>query len=67
MNAPLKPVADEFLQETHIIKPHDRFHRLVSRMTDMPYDNLSDERIERLERQVDEWRWMNANGDRLDT
>lgn len=63
----LKPVANEYLRDTHIIKPRDRFHRLVSRMSDMHYDDLTEDRIEHLERIVDEWRWMNAAGDRLDT
>lgn len=65
MSAPLKPVADEYLLETHIIKPRDRIHRLVSRMADTHYDDLTDDRIEQLERQVDEWRWMHADTTRF--
>eukprot|EP00873_Tetraselmis_striata_P030352 jgi/Tetstr1/450616/TSEL_037652.t1 len=57
----IRPIADEHLGETHIIKPGDRFHRLISRMADTYYDDLTDERIEQLERQVDEWRWMHAD------
>ncbi len=34
-------------------------------MTDMWFDDISDDRIEELERRVDEWRWMNASGERI--
>jgi hypothetical protein len=65
MSAPLKPISDEYLSVEHRIRPGDRFHRLVARMTDMWFDDLTDNRIEELERRVDEWRWMNANGERI--
>lgn len=65
MSASLKPVAEEYLSETHVVKPGDRFHRLISRMADTYYDDLSDDRIEQLERQVDEWRWMHADSVRF--
>ncbi|MEC9244631.1 MAG: hypothetical protein VYB05_07665 [Pseudomonadota bacterium] len=61
MSAPLKPVADEYLRETHVIKPGDRLHRLISRLADTYFDDLTDERIEMLERQADEWRWMHSD------
>lgn len=66
MSADLKPISEEYLGEEHRLRPGDRFHRLVARMTDMWFDDISDERIEELERIVDNWRWMNANGERLD-
>ncbi len=65
MSEHLKPISDQYLQAEHRSRPGDRFHRLISRMTDMWVDDLSDERIEELERKVDDWRWMNANGDML--
>lgn len=65
MSFALKPVADEYLLETHVIKPGDRLHRLISRMADTCYDDLTDDRIEHLERAVDEWRWMHADTTRF--
>lgn len=65
MSAPLKPISEEYLRSEHRIRPGDRFHRLISRMTDMWIDDISDDRIEELEAKVDEWRWMNAAGCRL--
>ena len=65
MSAPLKPISEEYLQADHRIRPGHRLHRLISRIADSYYDDVSDDRIEELERRVDEWRWMNANGDRL--
>lgn len=67
MSAPLKPIADDFLRHPHTIKRGDKLYRLISRMSDMHYDDLTEERVEQLERTVDEWRWMNAAGERLDT
>ena len=65
MSAPLKPISEEYLRSEHRLRPGDRFHRLVSRMSDMWFDDISDERIEELERKVDEWRWMQADGTRI--
>jgi hypothetical protein len=62
----MQKIAPEFLCQTHIIKPGDRFHRLIALMTDTYYDDLTDARIEALEAQVESFRWCNANGDRLD-
>lgn len=61
----LKPVAAEYLHETHVIQPRDRLHRLVSRLADTPYDDLTQDRIEQLERMADEWRWMHADATRF--
>lgn len=61
----LKPIADEYLHKTHVIKPRDRLHRLISRLADTYYDDLTDERIEQLERLADEWRWMHADASRF--
>jgi hypothetical protein len=61
----LKPVAAEYLERRYESKPGDRLHRLIARLCDTYYDDLSDERIEQLERQVDEWRWMHADATRF--
>jgi len=65
MRLTLHPVADEYLRETHVVKPGDRLHRLISRLADTYYDDLTDDRIEELERQADQWRWMHADGSRF--
>lgn len=61
----MKPIAPSVLSETHEVKPGDRLHRLISRMVDTYYDDISDDRIEEIERKVDEWRWMHADGSRF--
>lgn len=50
----LHPVADKYLRETFTLKPGDPLHRLVARLTDTYYDDLTDERIEEIERHVDQ-------------
>ncbi len=65
MSVPLKPINEEYLHAEHRLRPGDRFHRLIARMTDIWFDDISDDRIEELERRVDEWRWMNASGERI--
>ncbi|AUR03894.1 hypothetical protein VWZ88_01665 [Phaeobacter sp. JH20_36] len=57
----LLPIAESYLSETHIIKPGDRLHRLVSRLFDTHYDDLGDDRIEDIERHADTFRWMHAD------
>ena len=61
----MKPIAPEVLAQTHEVKPGDRLHRLISRMADTYCDDLSEDRIEELERQVDEWRWCHADASRF--
>lgn len=61
----MKPIAPEILAQTHEVKPGDRLHRLISRLADTYYDDLSEERIEELERKVDAWRWMHADAMRF--
>lgn len=62
----MQKIADEYLNRTHQIKPGDRLHRLFALLADTYYDDLSDQRIEELEHQVEGFRWMNAAGQRLD-
>jgi len=61
----MKPISSEYLTQTFEVKPGDRLHRLIARMADTYFDDLSDDRIEALEQFVDDWRWMNASGTRL--
>ena len=65
MSDHLKPINDEYLREEHRLRPGDRFHRLIARMADTYFDDISDDRIEELERKVDEWRWTHADGSRF--
>ena len=61
----LLPIDPEYLSEPHTIKRGDRFFRLVSRLTDTYYDDLSDDRIEELEAHIDQWRLCHADGTRF--
>lgn len=65
MNA-LKPVADEYMRDEISLKPGDRLHRLVARLFDTYYDDLSDDRIIELEALADSFRITHASGQRLD-
>lgn len=65
MSAPLKPISNEYLSAEHRIRPGHRLHRLISRIADTYIDDISDDRIEALEFFVDDWRWMNAAGERI--
>lgn len=58
----LKPVSPDYLGSIHILKPGDRLHRLVARLADTWYDDLSDDRIFQLERLADEFRLTHASG-----
>jgi hypothetical protein len=61
----MKPIAPQFLSQTFEVQPGDRLHRLFARLADTYYDDLSEDRIEELERKVDEWRWMHADASRF--
>ena len=65
MSDPLKPVSEVYLRAERRIGPGHRLHRLISRIADTYYDDVSDDRLEELERIVDGWRWMNASGERI--
>ena len=67
MTAKLKEVSRDYLTETHVIKPGDRLHRLVSRLADTYYDDLSEDRIVELELHADTFRLTHADGLRLAT
>ena len=58
-------VATEYANERFVIEPGSRLHRLVSIIADTYVDDVTAERIEELEKQVESWRWMNAAGERL--
>lgn len=61
----LLPIAGEYLRTTLTFKPGDRLHRLVARLCDTYYDDLSDDRIEALERHADIFRITHADGTRI--
>lgn len=56
-----KPIAAEYMNRRIEFEPGDRLHRLAARLCDTHYDDLTAERIEQLERKLDEWRWMHAD------
>lgn len=62
---PLKAIAAEYLNDVHILKPGDRLHRLVARLGDTYYDDLTEDRIVEIERLVDQFRLTHADGSRL--
>lgn len=66
MSDRLKPINEEYLRADQRLRPGDRLHRLVCRLADTYYDDLDEQRIEELERKVDEWRWMHADGSRME-
>jgi hypothetical protein len=65
MSAPLLPVAPDYLRQTVTLKPGERLHRLLSRLCDTYYDDLTEERIEELERHADQFRLTHADGQRF--
>ena len=62
----LKPVASEYLMDEIRLKPGDRLHRLVARLGDTYFDDLSDDRIVELERLADTFRITHADGARME-
>ena len=61
----LKPVAAEYLMDEIRLKPGDRLHRLVARLGDTYFDDLSDDRIAELEQMADTFRLTHADGTRI--
>jgi len=61
----MQAIAPEYLNKTFTIEPGDRFHRLISLMTDTWYDDLTDHKIKELEQMVESVRWMNAKAERI--
>lgn len=60
-----KPIAPEYLNSELTVKPGERLHRFVAMLFDTYYDDITDERIADLEATVENFRWMNASGQRL--
>lgn len=56
----------EYLNKELTSMPGSRLHRLVAMLFDTCYDDLTAERIADLEKRVEEFRWMNASGKRVD-
>lgn len=65
MTKELKPVDAKYLRDAIRLKPGDRLHRLVARLSDTYIDDLSDARIIELERLADTFRLTGADGRRL--
>lgn len=61
----LKPVSTDYVRDVFTLRPGDRLHRLVARMSDTHIDDLSDERIIEIERLADTFRITHADGKRL--
>lgn len=59
-------IAERYLRETIKLEPGNRLHQLVATLCDTYYDDLTESRIEQLEELANSWRWMNADGERLD-
>ncbi len=65
MDSDLKPISNDYLRDNITLKPGDRLHRLVARLGDTYYDDLSDERINELEQLADTFRITHADGSRF--
>ena len=60
-------ILPEYAEEPITLKPYSsRLHRLVAILADTWYDDLTDDRIAKLEAMAQSWRWMGADGRRLD-
>lgn len=63
----LLPVKASFLAVELSSVPGTRFHRLMARLFDTHVDDLTEDRIDALERQLDAWRATHADGSPLVT
>ncbi len=61
----LLPVAPDYTAAIFVLKPGERLHRLMARLADTYYDDLSEDRIEQLEELADTWRLTHADGTRI--
>jgi len=59
-------ISPRYALDTLKVEPGNRLHRLMSILFDTYYDDLTDDRIRQLERLALSWRWMNADGERVD-
>lgn len=60
-----KPIAGEYLNRELTVKPGEKLHHLLAMLFDTYYDDLTEERIADLEATVENFRWMNASGQRI--
>lgn len=65
MNRFMKKISAHYMDGDIVVKSSSRLHRLVARLSDTHYDDLTDDRIEEIEIIVDSFRNTHANGDRL--
>lgn len=59
-------IAPQYEFDTLQVEPGNRLHRLMSILFDTYYDDLTESRIQQLEDLAVSWRWMNADGERVD-
>lgn len=62
----MRQIADDYLLSVQSVRPGDRLHRLICRLADTHIDDLTDERIEEIERLADSFRVTHADGARLE-
>ncbi len=61
----MQKIAEDYLNKPITLVPGDRLHRLVAMLFDTYCDDLTDERLRELEEHVEQFRWMNAGGERV--
>lgn len=61
-----RDISPGYLNQEFRVKPGDKLHHFVALLHDTHFDDLTDARIAALEEQVADFRWMSANGERLD-
>lgn len=52
----MKPIAAGYRFAAVTARPGDRLHRLFARLADTHVDDVSDDRVDELERLIDGWR-----------
>lgn len=62
----MQSIADRYTKQAITFEPGNRLHRLAAILCDTWYDDLTDQRIAELEEHAMSWRWMSADGDRVD-
>lgn len=61
-----RDISPEYLNQEFTVKPGDKLHHFVALLHDTYCDDLTDALFAALEEQVADFRWMSANGERLD-
>ena len=61
----MQDIAPEYASAELKVRPGDRLHRIVALLFDTYYDDLTG-RIPDIERFIEDFRWCNAAGKRID-